>query len=229
MEYRAQQKYFSLIILFQHRTRGNSIQEQHIRQKVSDRKKREVCFAHDVVVITSETLPTCGSNNVSSGKINALCFYLLLENTWAPEQNNGHLYNHSMKTKQNNNLLGVTVTKHGQDFGSAHLGCCSKTHRPGWNPFFMVWEAGKYKIKTPADSADVWRWLLSASQMAVSGCVLTGRTVNKFPVSCFVGLLLFLYYSGFSGRTELMELMQRLFINSACMIQSWIVQRPPST
>lgn len=47
--------------------------------------------------------------------------------------------------------LGVNVTKHGQDFDSAHLCCWSKTHQPEWNSFFMVWAAGKCKIKTPAD------------------------------------------------------------------------------
>lgn len=53
---------------------------------------------------------------------------------------------------QKRKLLDVNVTKSSQDIGLVHLGCCSKTHQLGWNSFFVVWEAGKYKIKTPADS-----------------------------------------------------------------------------
>lgn len=140
--------------------------------------------------------PIRGFNNASGDKTNTCCCYIPLEKKCTAEQSMGYLYSHSEKTKKE--TFGCKLTKHGRDFGSVHLGCWSKTHQPEWNSFFMVWAAEKSRSKhQPIRCLEE---LLSASQMAFSGCVLACGTVNKFPVSCFIGLLLFLFYSGFFGR-----------------------------
>lgn len=152
-----------------------------------------------MIVVTSKALPLepmGGFNNVSSDKTNVFCFYILLDMTRTFKQNIGYLHNHSRKTKQETFVGKCNNTLHGLDFGSVHLGCCSK-NSSAWVEFIFHGLGGWEVQDQNTSRFSVWRELLSASQMAFSGCVLACGTVNKFPVSCFIRLLLFLYYSGF--------------------------------
>lgn len=102
--------------------------------------------------MTSKTLPLepiRGFNNASGDKINAFCFDLLLENKWTAKQGIGYLYSHSEKMKKE--TFGCKCNKAWSELWLCSFVLLSKTHQPEWNSFFMVWAAGKCKIKTPAD------------------------------------------------------------------------------
>lgn len=151
-----------------------------------------------MIAMTSKTLPLepiRGFNNASGDKRNAFCFDLLLENKWTAKQGIGYLY--SCSEKMEKETFGCKCNK---AWSGLWLICAAGVKLISQNGIHFSWSGRLGSARSKHQPIRCLEELLSASQMAFSGCVLTFGTVNKFPVSCFIGLLLFLFYSGFFRR-----------------------------